>query len=72
MKRLVIYIIDGVAGVAISYRPISALYMMKRVYYNPSQSSVIRMLDATHTTTSTHEKGSWAIIITIEMKGGTK
>ncbi len=71
-KYLYLYIIDGVAGVAISYRPFDALHMTKRVYYNPTQSSVIRMLDANHTTTSTHEKGSWNVIITIAMKGSTK
>ncbi len=72
MKWLYLYIIDGFPSIAISYRPLDALHVRKRVYYKLTGSTIIRLISSADKYTDKTDYGTGIQVITFEMKRSSK
>lgn len=69
MKYIYLYIIDGFAAIAISYRPFDALHMTKRVYYKLTGATIGRLCATNHKCHFHTDKATGTQLMTIVLKG---
>jgi len=72
MKYLYLYILDGFAALAVSYRPLDALHTLKRFYYKPTGATIERFFHATHKLRSHTDVETGTQIMIVELKGEVK